>query len=228
MYWGRAQRRELWRGEKRRGGPSPRAPSRHRRSSLEILALAGPAVLKAVDLENPAGPGEPPKGSGQRALTLRDPGGRRLGLPEEARGGRRTAEGEAKTKKRGAGSSRTDHTSRFAPVAEGRPSLHAEGWREEPRGGGAAPPGPSSGAAKGSSPRAPGARSYAPRAGRGRGRRGERSRRELQQAAVIELSQARPSTGCSPPTQPFIHPFVSPTTQPTLLSNHVSDLLSVH
>lgn len=65
----------------------------------------------------------------------------------------------------GPGSSRRDRTSRFAPAAEGWPSLRAKGWRVEPRDGGAAPPGPSSGAAKGSSSRAPGAQNYAPRAG---------------------------------------------------------------
>lgn len=55
--------------------PCPLSP--HRRRSLEILAIAGAAVLEALGLENAAGSGELPKGWGQRELTLGDPGAAR-------------------------------------------------------------------------------------------------------------------------------------------------------
>lgn len=63
---------------RRQGGtfiPSPLSP--HQRRSLEILAIAGAAVLEALGLENAAGSGEPPKGWGQRELPLGDPGAAR-------------------------------------------------------------------------------------------------------------------------------------------------------
>lgn len=108
----------------------------------------------------------------------------------------------------GPGSSRRDSTSSFAPAAEGWPSLCAKGWRVEPSGGGAAPPPlpvPVPEPPRAAAPELPGHRITHPGRGRGRGRRVERSRRELQHAAVIERWLARPSPGCSPPTQPFIH-----------------------
>lgn len=51
--------------------------SPHRRRGLEILATAGPAVLEALGLENPAMLGEPPNGWGQWEMTLGDPGAAR-------------------------------------------------------------------------------------------------------------------------------------------------------
>lgn len=46
-------------------------------TQLGDLAIAGAAVLEALGLENAAGSGEPPKGWGQRELTLGDPGAAR-------------------------------------------------------------------------------------------------------------------------------------------------------
>lgn len=215
-----AQRGEWWR--RREGGdPGTRIPPPLRtplqRRSLEILALAGPAVLEAPGLEDSTGPGRRLRvgGSGDRGLEIREqPRSARRGLPAEAGGGPETVEDQAETKKRGAGASRRDRTS-GSPTAEGRALLAPVLGRRR------------------SGPRAPGTRNYAPRAGPRCGANGRgwgevaRSRRAPRPGAVIERLAARPSLGCSPPTQPFIHSSVlSPSTH--LLPKHVSGLSSVH
>ncbi|XP_061247239.1 collagen alpha chain-like [Bos javanicus] len=147
-----AQRGEWWR--RREGGdpgtriPPPLRPPLQRRS-LEILALAGPAVLEAPGLEDSTGPGRHLRtgGSGGRGLEIREqPRSARRGLPAEAGGGPETVEDQAETKKRGAGASRRDRTS-GSPAAEGRALLAPVPGRRR------------------SGPRAPGTRNYAPRAG---------------------------------------------------------------
>lgn len=132
-------------------GPASRPPLRPplQRRSLEILALAGPAVLEAPGLEDSTGPGRHLRtgGSGGRGLEIREqPRSARRGLPAEAGGGPETVEDQAETKKRGAGASRRDRTS-GSPAAEGRALLAPVPGRRR------------------SGPRAPGTRNYAPRAG---------------------------------------------------------------
>lgn len=210
-----AQRGEWWR--RREGGdPGTRIPPPLHRRSLELLALAGPAVLEAPGLEDSTGPGRRLRagGSGDRGLEIREqPRSARRGLPAEAGGGPETVEDQAETKKRRAGASRRDSTS-GSPAAEGRALLAPVPGRRR------------------SGPRAPGTRNCASRAGprcgaSGCGGRVARSRRAPRPGAVIERLAARPSPGCSLPTQPFIHSSVfSPSTH--LLPKHVSGLSSVH
>lgn len=200
-------------------GPASRPPLRPplQRRSLEILALAGPAVLEAPGLEDSTGPGRHLRtgGSGGRGLEIREqPRSARRGLPARRVAVRRRWRTRPRQRSAGPGP-RGGTVPPVPPRPRGGPSWPqsraAAVAAPEPQGHGITRPGRGRGVG---------------RAGRGRGRVA-RSRRARRPGAVIERLAARPSPGCSPPTQPFIHSSVlSPSTH--LLPKHVSSLSSVH